>query len=319
MQTVSDARSNAPDQIAHAARVIGRSKQRAAIFREIYRGSKRSKTAAEVSKATGISRMRVLQEAGALANQHLLTKWRADGEMHYQRDAFYAANKGRILSLAGNPDKLKAFPTKTNPKGGQAGGVVIVRVPRHKVQVKVVTIDDLDSFKAIRRIEPGPARLAGISERQFKQGVQRILKENGEFKDWGGEKNDLYSTRIQSRGRRRRVALAFKGPATTGELTPGKMGKNGDQIQRLFEAAADIYLVQYWAPIRHTVTDQMDLIATATSIKEGREVLYGVIDGSDSGRLVAAYPREFERHPIKRAKRAKKPRKGGRRLRKSRR
>src|SRR6266852_1195312 len=34
-------------------------------------------------------------------------------------------------------------------------------------------------------------------------------------------------------------------PATTGPLVPGKMGKNGDQIQRLFGSPAQVFFVQY--------------------------------------------------------------------------
>ena len=46
-----------------------------------------------------------------------------------------------------------------------------------------------------------------------------------------------------------------------------------------------------WGQIEDSVLEQMQL--TARSWLEGREIWYGVIDGADSNRLIAAYPRHF--------------------------
>ena len=56
----------------------------------------------------------------------------------------------------------------------------------------------------------------------------------------------LSSTRLRIEGERRAAAFAFKGPGKTGRLTPRKMGKNGDQIQRLSKCPAEVFLIQYW-------------------------------------------------------------------------
>jgi hypothetical protein len=159
--------------------------------------------------------------------------------------------------------------------------------------VRSITVDDIESFKAVRKIKSATA--SPLSEATFKAGIRKTLREPGVFKDWGGERNDLYTTRVRHMGRRRRAAFAFKGPGTKGKLTPGKMGKNGDQIQRLFQVPADIYLLQYWGQIEDSVPELMNLLAIATSIKESREVIYGTIDGVDSNRLAAAYPKAFSR------------------------
>ena len=45
----------------------------------------------------------------------------------------------------------------------------------------------------------------------------------------------------------------LKGKGKKGPLTPAKMGKHGDQIQRLFESTADIFFVQYWDNIGERV------------------------------------------------------------------
>lgn len=71
------------------------------------------------------------------------------------------------------------------------------------------------------------------------------------------------------------------------------MGKNGDQIQRLFMSSAEVFIVQYWDQIDESVIQQMTEFAKAKSVSEGKEILYGVIDGHDSNRLIKAYPRAF--------------------------
>ena len=77
-------------------------------------------------------------------------------------------------------------------------------------------------------------------------------------------------------------------------LTPRKMGRNGDQIQRLFRAPADVFIVQYWNQIDETVSEQMRQFALAKSASDGRRIYFGVIDGWDTSRLVQAYPESFQ-------------------------
>jgi len=72
------------------------------------------------------------------------------------------------------------------------------------------------------------------------------------------------------------------------------MGKNGDQIQRLFKSAASIFFVQYWGQIAESVTEQMQEFARAKSAIEGDPILFGVIDGDDSNRLIKAYAKHFQ-------------------------
>jgi hypothetical protein len=293
MQAVSDSRSNANDQIAHAVRVLGRSRQRAAVFAAVYYGAKKHKTPEEIASRTRLPRKRVLEEAAKLANQHIIIKARVDGEVVYDRDSFYGANKTKILSLAANPAALRALPTKTNPLGG-GGPTIRVVLPRRLVKIKQITVDDIDSFTKVRKISDA-ADVDPPSESEFKKGIQSIIGELGKFTDWGGERNDLFTTRIVLRGKRRPTAFAFKGPGTSGKLTPGKMGKNGDQIQRLFLGPSEVFILQYWGQVDESVLDQKKLLAIATSFKEDRLLYFGIIDGEDSGRLVRAYPSRFKR------------------------
>jgi hypothetical protein len=71
------------------------------------------------------------------------------------------------------------------------------------------------------------------------------------------------------------------------------MGKNGDQIQRLFQSTAEVFFVQYWQEIDESVLDQMKQLAIAKSLMDGRRVWFGIIDGQDSNRLYRAYQKRF--------------------------
>ena len=109
----------------------------------------------------------------------------------------------------------------------------------------------------------------------------------------GAVKNDLFTNKVRLHGARVAAAFALKGKATQGPLTPKKMGKNGDQIQRLFKSPATVFLVQYWGQVDQSVTEQMEEFAKAKSAVEGTEIYFAVIDGDDSNRLLKAYPRAF--------------------------
>jgi hypothetical protein len=163
------------------------------------------------------------------------------------------------------------------------------------VDVEHLNIDIIDSFAKVREVPLAMGRsLVPIDEELFQQGLQKIIGEQGMFVDWGGETDDLFSTRLLFRGKRAAVAFGLKGKGTRGILVPAKMGKNGDQIQRLFRAPAEIFLVQYWGQIDESILDQMKNMAITKSLMEqGKTIYYGIIDGQDTQRIIAAYPEHF--------------------------
>jgi len=287
---VTDVRSNPQDQIAHAATVIGRSEDCRKVFSAIYRGKKRVKKVSEIVRLTSLERVRVLQEAGKLCNNDIVKKTKVQGELAYEKYPFYTQNKGKVLKLAGNKEALEKFPTKVNPKIGSA--TISVTFPKKAADANPITIDDIDSFSKVKGLSASQSPQP-IEEKKFKEGIQKILGEQGTFQDWGGELNDLFSTRLELKGERRSVAFGFKGKGMTGRLTPKKMGKRGDQIQKLFRTPADIFLVQYWSQIDESVIEQMKNFATAKSALEGRRIYYGIIDGTDTVRILEAYPECF--------------------------
>lgn len=288
----TDFRSNPNDQIAHATRVIGKSQDRRTVFSEICRGKSKVKKASEIALRTGLEKIRVLQEGGVLSNNGIVTKTKLDGEIAYEKDAFYAQNKDKILKLAGNKKELERFPTRTNP----IRGIIEIDFPAPKgmIDIEQLCIDDIDSFGRVRDI---PLQLhqedLPLQESIFKQGLQKILGEQGDFTDWGGETDDLYSTRLTLHGKRMSAAFGLKGRGTKGKLIPRKMGKNGDQVQRLFRSSAYVFIVQYWSQIDETILEQMKALAVAKSVLEQKKIYYGIIDGQDTMRILKAYPECF--------------------------
>jgi hypothetical protein len=292
---VSDFRSNPREQIAHAAEVLGKSEHRRKVFVAIYEGKKRVKTVSELEKRCGLPRLRVLQEAGVLGGNDIVHKTKIGKELAYEKDEFYSHNKEKVLRLAGNREALDRFPTKFNPRREIS---IRISLPRDMVKVEEVTIDDLDSFERVRRIRSNADEVP-IEEKQFKAGLKKIIGEKGVFQDWGGESNDLLSTRVIFRAKRISTAFGLKGKGTTGTLVPKKMGKRGDQLQKLLAAPAQMFIVQYWGQIDESITDQMRRLATAKSWSEGRPIYIGIIDGQDTQRLIVAYKDEKQFEDLK--------------------
>jgi len=229
--------------------------------------------------------MHVLVEGGKMAG--LLIEKVSGG---YKKKKEFATRYKTILAMAKNKKKLERLPTKTSPKANSKAPKVTVSFPSSAQKAKFITIDQIDSFSKIG--SQSKSGMDSLREQKIKQAFAKIIGESGSFKDWGGEKSDLYSTRTRLGGKRVATAIAFKGKGTSGKLVPSKMGKNGDQIGRLFEEPAELFLVVYGGQIEPSIISQMQAYAMGKAMS-GRRVLYGVIDGSDLGRLAAAYPKYF--------------------------
>lgn len=291
----TDVRSNPKEQIHHIAEVIGSSPARRKVFEEIHRGKKRIKTASEISQNIKLPKIRVEQEAGVLYKNRIIRKTTFNKEIAYEKDDFSQQHKEEILRLAGNKKALSKYPTKWNPNIRLPNDKIVslnLALTRNTINIRQLTIDDIDSFckvkTTLKNINKEP-----ILERDFKNGLQKILNEEGEFKDWGGETDDLFSTRLIMSGRRFSVAFGLKGRGTSGKLVPRKMGTQADQIQRLFSDPADIFLVQYCGQIDRSIIVQMEAFAIAKSVLMNKRIYYGIIDGQDTSRIIEAYKEFF--------------------------
>lgn len=267
------------------------------LFNAVYWGKKKFKTVREVSALSGIDdTKRVTEIAGPLVRGAKLfeqDRMRIDGKVQtvYKKIPFVAANKRTILQLANNKRKLESYHTKSNPKTPTQR--IVIRSP-FKIKTRYVSIDQVEQFARVKKSRSVRERLfpERLPEKKIKAGLVRLLGERRVPKDWGGEINDIFTTRLRLRGRSRPAAFALKGPSKKGPLVPGMMGKNGDQIQRLFDSPAEVFFVQYEGEIKQSVNKLMEQLATAKAVL-GTEVFWGVIDLDDTYRLRLAYPAAF--------------------------
>lgn len=290
---VSNVSGDRNDKIANAAKVLGNSQDKKAVFTAIYTNKRKGKSVQEIRELTGIkTNVRVLQIAQKLVAEDIVKLGTAKGKRVYEKIDFYTHNRDKILQLADNKNKLKTFPTKTNPQLNASE--IKISFSKKITSYAQIVLDEIDSFVKVKKIGLGGSVKQPLAESKIKKGFAGIIKEKGNFTDWGGEINDLYTTRLLLKGKRFATAIAFKGKGTKGILTPRKLGKNADQIQRLFRSPAQIFLVQYQGPIDQSVLEQMKNFAIAKSATEGVKIYYGIIDGQDTSRMLKAYPAYFK-------------------------
>ncbi len=293
---VSDTPSHRRDQIANFAEILKNAPARQKVFEAVYFGKRKTKSAQEVANVTGYTRKRVTMIAKRLSREGLLeqARERINGSMQtvYRKIGFVVSNKPKILSLARHKKQLASYPTKTNPRVNVVASVKI-HLP-FVVKTRFVTIDDVDQFKKAKKIRKIPDTLTPkrLPEQKVKLGILRLLQELKIPKDWGGESNDIFSVKLKIRGESKRAAFALKGPAKKGTLVPGMMGKNGDQIQRLFNSPAEVFFVQYEDEIGESVVGLMEQLAKAKAALNG-PVFFGTIDRDATYRLRLAYPKAF--------------------------
>lgn len=153
-----------------------------------------------------------------------------------------------------------------------------------------VHVDQIDSFALVQnepraRTKKALDVLKTIPEQDVKEAFADIIGEAIVPKDWGGEKSDLFSSGLKLNGKRRSTAFAFKGPAKFRPMTMAELGKNGDQINRLYEEPADLLVLQHC----HEITPPVRRMMRAFAQQMGNPRNFCVIDGFDTLRLLAAY------------------------------
>lgn len=126
--------------------------------------------------------------------------------------------------------------------------------------------------------------MSKVSEKTIKENFCKILKDVSK-KDWGGELNDHFSI-LHCLNDSYNTSFLFKGPSGKSKFREMKMkdlGKNADQIVRLFQTNADLMLIQHCHQIGEDVRQTMAAFAYK------REKKYCIIDGKDTYKLFKAY------------------------------
>jgi hypothetical protein len=127
--------------------------------------------------------------------------------------------------------------------------------------------------------------LRQVLEATVKRITAGLLGENVVPKDWGGEQCDLWTSELLVDGRAHTAAFVLKGPAVWRPMTIALLGKNGDQLNRLADTAAEVLVVQHCNVIRPEVFSFVQRLAS--DFRNPRR--YMIIDGFATLRLLRLY------------------------------
>lgn len=292
------------ETVQRLAKHLGRDKLRRRLFDAVYGRAKLSQSKKVLMQSAGLKvgqSQQAQNQLDHLAKHHLISKSENAGQvldgsrLLYGKDETVRANRAQIIALADNPKKAAKLVTKRNPGSSNVRPFEIKIVMNTKpAKVRMVRVEDIGEFKKVCGIkEISPLTPDRLSENDFKNGLVKLLSLRTAPKDWGGEINDIFAATILVGKKKMRGAFALKGPAKKGPLSPAMMGKNGDQIQRLFRSPADLFVVQYEGEVQQSVHEQMETFARARSAL-GADVHYAVFDDFSSKRLRIAYPKAFK-------------------------
>ncbi|EPG66021.1 hypothetical protein [Leptospira wolffii] len=154
-----------------------------------------------------------------------------------------------------------------------------------------LSIGSIDSFAKVFDVtdkettRPVLTKLKSIPEKDIKHAFAEIIGENTVPKDWGGEKSDLFSSNVTFKKSKTPTAFLFKGPANFSPMTLKHLGKNSDQIDRLFSEPVKIAIIQHC----HEITPQVRSLMRAYASRIHDLKYFSIIDGYDTIRLLKAY------------------------------
>jgi len=170
--------------------------------------------------------------------------------------------------------------------------LVNVQFPSFQDAPLNVPIDEIDSFNKVKNIPVGELQnLVPLNyyEEQIQNWLEDIIGEPEHKKDWGGEINDLFTTRVSINNIRKNAAFLLKGPGKNIKtLEISHCGKKGDQIQRLFKSPAELFIIQFIGPISEAVIEEAKS-KTLLLRHEGVGAQFCILDGYDTARILKAY------------------------------
>ena len=130
-------------------------------------------------------------------------------------------------------------------------------------------------------------RMSQVPEQAVKELLCSLLSEHSVPSDWGGEESDVLSANLMIDGRRHTGAFLLKGPSKFHPMKPTDLGKNGDQIYRLFNIPAQVYVVQHCHDIGAAVRKQAEAFALARTFVAPCRVVF--MEGVTTARLLRAH------------------------------
>lgn len=126
-----------------------------------------------------------------------------------------------------------------------------------------------------------------VPEQAIKELLCQLMGEYKVPNDWGGEECDIFTANLSVNGHRKTAAFLLKGPARFHPMKPTDLGKNGDQLYRLFNIPAQIFVVQHCHNIGAAVRKQAEAFALQRSFIAPCQVVF--LDGFTTARLLHAH------------------------------
>lgn len=289
---VIDLGSNLEENLQRWSRALRGGGSKLTVFNIIYSGKRRLWTARGIAAASkgALSSKRATEAGKRLAGDGLIRQVPKAWPVVYEKLPNVHHYKRRILAYVKDRKRREALPTKRK-------STITIRmraqVPKTHRAIEI-TVDDIDQFSRVRKHAGGPGVSKALPEKTFKKGLKKIFRESGVFPDWGGETNDFFTNKLRIKGRRYSAAFALKGPGVgVSTMAPGKWGKRGNQIQKLVDTPAQIFILQFEGQIDEDSRTQLRKLTALKAREEGDSFYYGFIDRDDSLRLRKAYPNYF--------------------------
>lgn len=160
-----------------------------------------------------------------------------------------------------------------------------------------IDIQHIDSFAKVRGINHRDIDryvangFFDRDEKTIKREFAEIIGESFVPKDWGGETEDLFTSRMLLNGQRVPTSIIFNGPgkvkATQTRLSD--LGARGDQLVRMIRVSpSKLYILQSVKPIAHEIIETFEAHIKDLRTK-GQHCYYCVIDGQDTATILDAY------------------------------
>jgi len=161
-----------------------------------------------------------------------------------------------------------------------------------------IDIQRIDSFEKVRSInhrDIEPYVNNGFFNRDedtIKRAFAKIIGESFVPKDWGGETEDLFTSRILLFGQRVPTSIIFKGPGKLKRARQTRLshlGARDDQLVRMIRVSpSKLYILQSVKPIANEIIETFEAHIKDLRSK-GNHCYYCVIDGQDTATILYAY------------------------------
>jgi hypothetical protein len=158
-------------------------------------------------------------------------------------------------------------------------------LPAHPDTVEI-SCWDIDEFRPYMDVDVGNIKLPlMIPERQIKEHLNSLLGEVESAGDWGGEDDDIFA-QCSLNGRKLVIAMMLKGRSVPRPMRLKDAGKNSDQVLRVAEAPAAIFVLQHIDKITEPVRRQLRMNIEALRSR-GHEAYCTFIDGFQTYKLLS--------------------------------